>query len=103
MSHLVATVLTNDVPNFLMPRYFLVVGRTIDIQLLTCKASCSTRNEMEQEAFLALAFLEFQEKYLQTTSIRDRLNLQNALPFYPPNLRVGYHNLDISGIGSRIE
>lgn len=79
MFHLVANVLTNDVPNFLKPKYFLVVDRTIGIPLLKYRVSCSTRSDMEQEAFLAIAFVGFSEKYLQITSIQDCLNLQISL------------------------
>jgi hypothetical protein len=82
MFRLLAIVSTNDVLNFSMPKFFRVADRTIDNLLLTYITSYSIHIEMEQEAFLSIAFSCSQEKYLQITSIPSHSVLQNALPFH---------------------
>ena len=83
-----------------MPKFFLVVNRTIDSQLLKCTASYLAHSEMEK-AFPLTAFSGFEEKYLQITS--------TTLSFRPSkrpdilllvSLRINYYILDINGIGS---
>ena len=101
MFRLLAIVSTSDELSFSMPKFFPVVSRTIDSQLLKCTASYSTHSETEQEAFRANVFLAFLEKYLQiiSTSLSSSPSKRPAI-LLSVSSRVNYHILDISGIGS---